>query len=126
MNGCSGVTGDVWQHVNAASSGSAAVGGELSPQHATPQLAPQHALRSLSLVGCRGMRTCLLGLKPAAGQDALRLGQPDGGWNWLPAACHLSGLSLPPNCSRPASEVPNQSPKLTRTKLVYLWVLTHI
>ena len=90
MNGCSGVTGDVWQHVNAASSGSAVVGGPF-PQH-TSQHAPQHALRSLSMVGCKGMRSCLLGLMPAAGQNAIGPGQAGG--DWLPAACHLSGLSF--------------------------------
>ena len=83
MNGCSGVTGNVWQHINAASSASAAVvGGSF----------PQHALQSLSLVGCKGMRTCLLGLKPAAGWDVSGPGRPVG--DWLPAACHLSGISL--------------------------------
>ena len=99
MNGCSGVTGDVWQHVNAASTASAAdVGGSFpyhayphAPQHAPPH-APQHALRSLSLVGCKGMPSCLLGLQPAAGWDAFGLGQPVR--DWLPAACHLSGLAL--------------------------------
>lgn len=114
MNGCSGVTGDVWQHVNAASSASAAVvGGQFSqhaPQHAC-QHAPQHALRSLSLVGCKGMRTCLLGLKPAVGRDAPGPGQGQtGGGTWLPAACHLSGLSLalkiaPQTCIRSAESV---------------------
>ena len=96
MNGCSGVTGAVWQHVHASSSGPAAVmgapGAQHAPQHA-PQRAPQHALQSLSLVGCKGMRTCLLGLMPATGWDTLVLGQAPG--EWLAAACHLSGLPPP-------------------------------
>lgn len=85
MNGCSGVTEDVWQHVNAASNASAAVLG-------APLPLPQHALQSLSLVGCKALRSCLLGLLPAAGWDAVSHVQPSG--DWLAAACHLSGLSL--------------------------------
>lgn len=89
MNGCSGVTGKVWQHVNAASSGPAAVLRAPGAQHA-PQHAPQHALQSLSLVGCKGMRACLLGLTPATGWDTVVPGQAPA--EWLAAACHLSGL----------------------------------
>lgn len=88
MNGCSGVTGEVWQHVNAASSGPAAVLGAPGAQRA-----PQHALQSLSLVGCKGMRACLLGLMPATGWDTLDPGHTSG--EWLAAACHLSGLPPP-------------------------------
>ncbi|KAL3153253.1 hypothetical protein ABBQ38_011604 [Trebouxia sp. C0009 RCD-2024] len=83
MNGCSGVTEDVWQHVNAASNASAAVLG-------APLPLPQHALQSLSLVGCKALRSCLLGLLPAAGWDAVSHVQPSG--DWLAAACHLSAL----------------------------------
>lgn len=86
MNGCSGVTGDVWQHVNAASDDATVMGAALPP----------HALQSLSLVGCKAMRSCLLGLQPTAGWDALSPLQPGG--DWLPAACHLSGLS-PSDCT---------------------------
>lgn len=88
MNGCSGVTGAVWQHLNAARSGPAAVVSAPLAQHA-----PQHALQSLSLVGCKGMRACLLGLMPSSGWDILVPGQTPG--EWLATACHLSGLSPP-------------------------------
>lgn len=85
MNGCLGVTEDVWPHVNAASNDSVAVVGAPIPL-------PQHALQSLSLVGCKALRSCLLGLRPAAGWDAASPVQPSG--DWLAAACHLSGILL--------------------------------
>ena len=91
MNGCAEVTEDVWQHVNATSNQPVAVGAVPPP---LPR--PQHALQSLSLVGCKALRSCLLGLQPAAGWDALTPMQPCG--DWLAAACHLSGLSLS-NCT---------------------------
>lgn len=70
----------LWQHVNAASSDSVA---------AMSAPGPHHALQSLSLVGCKSMRACLLGLQPAMRWDSLGPMQPFG--DWLPAACHLSG-----------------------------------
>lgn len=49
MNGCSGVTAAMWAGVNG--------------------LQKQHALQTLSCVGCKSLRCCWLGLVPARPAD---------------------------------------------------------
>jgi hypothetical protein len=50
INGCQGATADVWERL-----------------HNTG--APRLALRSLSAVGCKSLRSCWLGLRPASAAD---------------------------------------------------------
>ena len=86
MNGCSGVTEAIWEHVNTASNPHAMMDDVQQPPH--------HALQSLSLVGCKSMRSCYLGLMPSSCQQSVGPEQPHGQSHggWLPASCHLSGL----------------------------------
>ena len=83
------MTDIVWQHVNTAEAAQSRWGSD-----ATAQQGSGHALQSLSLVGCKSMRCCYLGVVPedTAELSALshqqQLLQPR---NWLPASCHLSG-----------------------------------
>ena len=86
MNGCSGVTEAIWDHVNTANIPDAMKDDVQQPPH--------HALQSLSLVGCKSMRSCQLGLMPSPHQELLGSGQLHGQspLSWLPAICQMSGL----------------------------------
>lgn len=87
MNGCTGMTDTVWEHVNvceASQRGLQAAPSEIQMSG--------HALQSLSLVGCKSMRCCYMGLTPQPPAElsspCQHLQQPT---SWLPASCHLAG-----------------------------------
>ena len=85
MNGCSGMTDIVWQHVNVTQASQAA-----GASHAS-----MHALQSLSLVGCKSLRCCYLGVVPEPSVDLLSLSQHlQQPISWMPARCHLSGITV--------------------------------
>lgn len=52
VNGCSGANDSLWDRVNGAGT-----------------LTSEHALQTLSCVGCRNLRSCRIGLKPATEAD---------------------------------------------------------
>lgn len=91
MNGCSGMTDIVWQHVNVPEAS------QTSSQAAGANHASGHALQSLSLVGCKSLRCCYLGVVPEPSVDLLSLSQHlQQPISWMPARCHLSGITILP------------------------------
>lgn len=86
INGCTGATAEMWESLHSAG-------------------APRLALRSLSAVGCKRLRSCWLGLQPASHADvamqqrmlsAGKYAPPepmDTAWTEVPVS--LSGMSLP-------------------------------
>lgn len=95
VNGCDGVTCSVWQHVNTAFP----QGSDQPQATATcfPGAYSSSALESLSCVGCKGLRSCFLGMLPGPSQPQEGVAGPQV-QDWLPAVCHLSGL---PQLDRP-------------------------
>jgi len=89
MNGCSGMTDIVWQHVNVTEAS------QTTSQAAGASHILGHALQSLSLVGCKSLRCCYLGVVPEPSVDLLSLSQHlQQPISWMPAGCHLSGITL--------------------------------
>jgi len=89
MNGCSGMTDIVWQHVNVPEAS------QTTSEAADASHALGHALQSLSLVGCKSLRCCYLGVVPEPSVDLLSLSQHlQQPISWMPARCHLSGTTV--------------------------------